>query len=114
MIDAEEEDSKSVIEQALLFINDGEISLAESTLTDAMLLEDNTYDVYSKYDSICYKIIKYHLDRNDLSAAEPFALEYRSALKNDDKWEDSSCYKLLKEKFKEADRSFNNLKVGWF
>lgn len=120
-VDAYYEDSskepskeKSVIEQVQMYINDDEISLAESTLSDAMMMEENAYRIFSKYDAICYKIIKYYLDEDDLSAAEDFALEYRAILRNDDKWEDSSCYKLLKTKFKEADRSFNNLKVGWF
>jgi hypothetical protein len=105
---------KSVIEQVQMYINDDEISLAESTLSDAMMMEENAYRIFSKYDAICYKIIKYHLDEDDLSAAEDFALEYRAILMDDDKWEDSSCYKLLEKKFKEEDRSFENLKVGWF
>ena len=105
---------KSVIEQVQMYINDDEISLAESTLSDAMMMEEHAYRIFSKYDAICYKIVKYHLDEDDLSAAEDFALEYRAILMDDDRWEDSSCYKLLKEKFKEAGRSFKNLKVGWF
>lgn len=105
---------KSVIEQVQMYINDDEISLAESILSDAMMMEENAYRILSKYDAICYKIIKYHLDEDDLSAAEDFALEYRSILMDDDRWEDSSCYKLLEKKFKEEDRSFENLKVGWF
>lgn len=105
---------KSVVEQVQTFINDGEISLAESTLTDAMLLEEKTYRIFSKYDAVCYKIIKYHLEQDDLSAAETFALEYRAILNNDDTWEDSSCYKILKTRFAEDGRSFKNLKVGWF
>ena len=105
---------KSVIEQVQMYINDDEISLAESILSDAMMMEENPYRILSKYDAICYKIIKYHLDEDDLSAAEDFALEYRTILMDDDRWEDSSCYKLLEKKFKEEGRSFKDLKVGWF
>ena len=104
-------------EQVTSLVKDGELDKANDLLVNVTILESirdhGTSLVVDKYDGIYYKVISAYVKAGDLDAAEELAMIWKSKIGNDLSWVDSSCYKMLKSKFKSEGRSFSALKSGY-
>ena len=69
-----------------------------------------TANIVKKYDALFSKLINLFLKNNDLDSAEEAALIWKSKIGNDLSWVDTSCYKLLRSKYQQAERDFSILK----
>ena len=104
-------------EQVTSLVKDGELDKANDILVNVTILEGirdhGTSLVVDKYDGIYYKVISAYVKAGDLDAAEELAMIWKSKIGNDLSWVDSSCYKMLKSKFKSEGRSFSALKSDY-
>lgn len=95
-------------------INAGDMDGASAYLQELNIhpaaAHSGTGNVVKYYDSIFLKLIKTFVDNGDLDSAESVALVWRSKISNDLSWIDSSCYTLLKNKYKSVGRDFSLLK----
>lgn len=96
------------------FIDSGDLRGAISYLQELSILpavaKPGTSNVLKMYDSIFLKLVTEFVNRGDLDSAETTALIWKSKLNNDLSWKDSSCYTLLKNKYRAAGRDFSLLR----
>ena len=93
------------------FVNSGDLSGAKAYLM-AIDIPDSiigTQKVLQKYDGLYLTVINAFIKDDDLDGAEELALVWKSKV-GDLYWQDSSCYNLLKTKFKEEGKDFSSLK----
>lgn len=99
------------------FIDSGDLRGAISYLQELSILpavaKPGTSNVLKMYDSIFLKLVTEFVNRGDLDSAETTALIWKSKLNNDLSWDDSSCYTLLKNKYKAAGRDFSLLRSDY-
>lgn len=96
------------------FIDSGDLRGAISYLQELSILpavaKPGTSNVLKMYDSIFLKLVTEFVNRGDLDSAETTALIWKTKLNNDLSWIRSSCYSLLKSKYKAARKDFSALK----
>lgn len=111
---SDEQVIKEETEKVQDYVNSDDLASAKEYLTNLTISEKirkvGTDNVVDKYDGMYFTAINAYVKKGDLDGAEALALVYKSKIGNSLSWQDSSCYKLLKTKFKEAGRDFSALK----
>lgn len=90
--------------------NAGNLDGTRDILTNYILPSEYSLEAYHIVDAQYYKVIEAYVKKEDYDSAESLAIVWRSRIDNDYTWEDSSCYKFLKSKFKALGRDFSALK----